>query len=206
MWTAGRLTGTILAALTLAALPLSRAHAQQNAPLDPTGLNVDAGRAATLRAQATAIFSDRTRYGQAAELLQQSSALTPVEDPARADDLRVAANLLYYTGAVSEAQDVMIQAAEAALARGDVVTAANAFLDAAWLAAMRHGTSQARDLASRALHLAASPYLTNDQREAIRKRIALAGLEGVKVSSRASRSTGWSLASERVLPQASAGR
>ena len=207
MWTVGRLTGTILAALTDAAVPLSQAQAQQSAPPELMGSNTNGARAAELRAQATALFPDRSRYPRAAELLQQASALTPVEDPARADDLRVAANLLYYTGEVSEAQDAMVQAAEAALARGDIDVAANCFIDAGWLAAARHGNREARELAYRALHLTASPFLTNDQREGIRKRLALAGLEGVKISSSgAVRSTGWSLASQRVLPSASAAR
>ena len=168
----------VAAALTSAAVPASKALAQQSAPgVQGAQATADPDRAATLRAAAESMMTERSHYREAADLLKEASALTPVEDGARADDLHLAASLLFYAGAIGTAQDIMVQAADAALARGDILVAANALVDAGWLASQRHGAADARTLAFRALHLAASPLLSDDQRDAIRKRVVLAGLE-----------------------------
>jgi len=167
----------VAAALTSAALPLSRALAQQNAPAAAGAPGSEPDRAAALRAKAESLMADRSRYREAADLLRQASALTPVEDGTRSDDLHLAANLLFYAGAIGNAQSIMVEAAEAALARGDILVAANSLVDAGWIANQHHGAAEARVLAFRALHLAASPLLNDDQRDAIRKRVILAGLE-----------------------------
>ncbi|HEX9109538.1 MAG TPA: hypothetical protein VF832_19990 [Longimicrobiales bacterium] len=167
----------VAAVLTSAALPFSQLLAQQNAPPVLSAPGSDPDRAGALRAKAESMLTDRSHYREAAELLRQASALDPVEDGSRADDLHLAANLLFYAGAVGSAQNAMVESAEAALARGDILVAANALVDAGWLANQRHGAADARSLAFRALHLAASPLLSDDQRDAIRKRVVLAGLE-----------------------------
>jgi len=167
----------VAAALTSAAVPLSRALAQQNAPPPANASVSDPDRAAELRAKAESLMMDRSHYREAADLLRQAAALTLVEDGSRSDDLRLAANLLFYAGAIGNAQSMMVEAADAALARGDILVAANSLVDAGWIANQRHGAADARVLAFRALHLAASPLLSDDQRDTIRKRVILAGLE-----------------------------
>ena len=192
----------LAAALSLPALPLAGAPAR---PEPTPGRRVarradpmDPERAAALRARATVLMKDHAHFRQAATLLLQSSALTPVEDSARAH-LYLAGNLLYYTGELGEAQSLMAQSADAALERGDVEAAASALVNAAWLAAKRRHGLEAREYALRALHLSASPLLSASLRDRIRQRVVVSPAGTVARLSRdpAAKRTGFSVAAER---------
>ncbi len=199
-----RRTWMLAVALVLAAVPLSgaaahprpvprhRAVVHRARPADPE-------RAAALRARATALRTDRAHFREAAGLLERASALTPVEDSARAHDLYVAGNLRFYTGALAGAQMDMAQSADAALERGDVEAAVDALVSAAWLAAKRDEAEDARAYAVRALHLSASPLLSPSVRDRIRERVVVSPPETVSSAgrTRAAGRTGFSVASER---------
>lgn len=195
----------LAAALVPVAVPLSSAaaspipapiHHRATPPADPA----DPGRAAALRARATELMKVRSHFREAAGLLEQASALTPVEDSARAQDLYMAANLRFYLGSLADAQALMAQSADAALERGDVEAAAEALVNAAVVAAKRQEPAEAREYAFRALHLAASPLLSPSVRDRIRERVVVTPPE--RVSSRARPRTvlrtGFSVAAERA--------
>ncbi len=196
-------------ALSAAAVPFAGVPAgAQPAPIHHRALRraaqVDPERAAELRARAGALMKDRSRFREAAALLERSSALTPVEDSARAHDLYVAANLLFYVGSLRSAEELMAESADAALERGDVEAAADALVNAGLLAAKRNNAAEAREFGLRALHLAASPLISPSLRDRIRERVVVSPPEpparGTAASrARAARGTGFSVAAEHAL-------
>ncbi len=103
-------------------------------------------------------------YRQAAEILG--------DHPEAAHHLVQAGRLAYYTGREGQAIQDFEAAGEQALAWGDVVTAAQSFLDAAWVAAEEHRGSQALTLARRAEKLSSSPLIQRQERMALLSRIA----------------------------------
>jgi len=202
----GRVSGRawmLAAALALAAVPVAGAdvHSGLGSIHHPV-VKGDPERAAALRARASELMKDVSRYRKASDLLRQAAALTPVEDANRAHDLHVAANLLFFAGSIAEAQVVMADAADAALARGDVEDAANAFVDAGWLAAKHDQPAEARDLALRAVHLAASPLLSGEQRDRILRRVVAPQVGQLPTGKHvdAVARTGFSVAAQRAAP------
>ncbi len=195
---------TLVAATGVAAVPLAGATPRPRpAPAHgPAGRAdpVDPERAAALRARAEELSKDRTHFRAAADLFEQAASLTPVEDGARAQDLYVAANLHWYTGSAAAAEADMAQSADAALERGDVEAAADAFASAAWIATKRQEAGEAREYALRALHLAASPLLSDELRERIRQRVIVPPVQETApaVKARQLAHTGWSVAAQRA--------
>ncbi len=191
----------LAAATSLAAVPLAGSPAvPSSTPIHHRAAGVDPQRAAELRARATELAKTRAHFRAAAELYEEASALTPVEEADRAHDLYLAGNLLYFIGSEAGAEADMGRSADAALERGDVVAAADALMSAAWLAGKRRQAGQAREYALRALHLAASPLLSDELRDRIRQRVVVTpiarnapGVEGRQASR-----TGWSVASQNA--------
>ncbi len=151
-------------ALILLALPASAQTLAMNTA------NTDE-EAAALEAEAKALHDQPKEYRQAAELYLDAASLRAIGDPLHVTDQVMAARLLYYAGEESRAQAVMARAGEDALAAGDVVTAATAMLDAAWIALQREDGRTVLDLAERAELLMASPLVEADVRKAILDRI-----------------------------------
>jgi hypothetical protein len=112
------------------------------------------------------------RWRDAARLHRQSATLRTAADSLGYRCFTLAAQLSFAGNDLSSAQSAMVAAAGQALARGDVVKAANAFADAAWIADQRHNAGQVRTFARRAEVLAASPLLTQPARAAILRRFA----------------------------------
>jgi hypothetical protein len=79
--------------------------------------------------------------------------------------------LSYYRGDEWKALQLMTQAAEEALATGDVVTAAHQFADAAFLAKAAKRPAEAVEFARRSAMLSSSPLIAAKDREAILARI-----------------------------------
>jgi len=111
------------------------------------------------------------RIWQAARLYRRSAEFRAVEDPIGLQCLTDAAAVAYAAGDRSAARSDMAHAAERALARGDIRSAAMAYLDAAWIAQEQRKPDRVWDLGHRAELLAESPLLSENDRSAIQRRI-----------------------------------
>jgi len=91
---------------------------------------------------------DMETWEQAAELLEKSARLRPEASPARFKSLKMAANLFHWIGSDGHARDLLEEAANEARQGGELVFAANTYLDAAVLSAQlkmgRHTIAAAR--------------------------------------------------------------
>ena len=128
-----------------------------------------------LESQAQAFFGTPKRYGDAAKLYVRAAEIRVAGDPQRIMDLMMASRMSYYDGSTTRAWEIMERAAEEALAAGDVVNAAHAFVDASFLAKEAGANTRVIELARRAQLLTSSPLLETAQREAILSRIGEPG-------------------------------
>ena len=111
------------------------------------------------------------RYRDAARLYRRSAEFRAAEDSVGVQCLTEAAALAYAAGDRSAARTDMARAAERALARGDLRAAALAYLDAAWIAQEQEKRGQVWEFGHRAEILAASPLLSESDRDRILRRI-----------------------------------
>jgi len=116
-------------------------------------------------------FAQTGRWQEAARLYRRSAEFRAVEDPIGLQCLTDAAAVAYAAGDRSAARSDMAHAAERALARGDIRSAAMAYLDAAWIAQEQRKPDRVWDLGHRAELLAESPLLSENDRSAIQRRI-----------------------------------
>ncbi|MEZ4416536.1 MAG: hypothetical protein R3E10_12385 [Gemmatimonadota bacterium] len=128
------------------------------------------GHAASLEAEAGSLIDQMKAWDDAADLLREAAALRPIGDPVAVQNLVQAAKLSFYTGDEREALNGMEAAGERALNEGDVLTAATAFADAAWIASDEGLGERALKLAARAQRLAFSPLIGNADRVRLRER------------------------------------
>ena len=160
---ASRLTvaGALLAALALPAA----ASAQYQLPTLTSAARADSLHAEALRLAAA------HRYGDAARLHRQEAGLRDPDDPLGYQCLKDAAALVYATGDRSRARADLAAAASQALSRGDLRAAADAYLDAAWIAQEQKKPRQVWEMGHRAEMLADAPLLGAADRAAILRRI-----------------------------------
>jgi hypothetical protein len=111
------------------------------------------------------------RPRDAARLHRRSAELRTPEDPLGFRCLNEAAALAWFAGDRTAARADLAKAAEQALARGDLRSAALAYLDAAWIAQEQKNPRQVWELGHRAEMLADSPLLATSDRVAILQRI-----------------------------------
>lgn len=128
-------------------------------------------RAEALEREARALFTNPKQYGRAAQLLEEAAGAREMGDPERIRDLELASRLTFYRGNERKSQLLMTQAAEEALAMGDVVTAAHNYTDAAFAAKAGKRPVEAIALVKKATLLAASPLLAKEDRAAILARV-----------------------------------
>lgn len=126
--------------------------------------------------QAAAALVAAHRWGDAARLHRRSAERRPADDPLGYRCLTEAAALAYASGDRSGARTDMGHAADQALVRGDLRSAALAYLDAAWIAQEQKNPRKVWELGHRAEMLAQSPLLGGTDRAAILKRISRAPL------------------------------
>jgi hypothetical protein len=131
--------------------------------------------------EAALALTAKHRYGDAARLHRRSAELRDPDDPLGYRCLKDAAALVYATGDRSSARADMAAAASQALARGELRAAADAYLDAAWIAQEQKNVKQVWENGHRAEMLADSPLLGVADRIAIMKRIERAP-EDMKVA------------------------
>lgn len=153
--------GMLLASLGLPAA----AVAQYQLPTLTTSARAD-----SLHDAAVALVAAH-RWRDAARLHRRSAQLRDADDPLGFRCLNEAAALAYATGDRSAARADLAAAAAQALARGELRSAALAYLDAAWIAQEQKNPRQVWELGHRAEMLADSPLLEAADRAAILRRI-----------------------------------
>jgi hypothetical protein len=153
--------GMLLASLGLPAA----AAAQYQLPTLTTSARAD-----SLHDAAVALVAAH-RWRDAARLHRRSAQLRDPDDPLGFRCLNEAAALAYATGDRSAARADLAAAAAQALARGELRSAALAYLDAAWIAQEQKNPRQVWELGHRAEMLADSPLLGTADRAAILGRI-----------------------------------
>jgi Lon protease-like protein len=157
-------------ALLVSVVMPARANAQ--AALEPIRITESRIRADQLDQQAEEI--ERTDWGQlkkAAALREQAAELRTLADPKAVASLFWAARDRYYTDDRLAARRLMEESAEHAIGLGDVVGAATALTEAAYISADLKDVERTRRFAIRARLLALSPVLTDDQRSQLRARL-----------------------------------
>ena len=130
---------------------------------------------AALEQEARGYLDDMNRWGRAADLFRQAAHLRAASDPVAISDLKTAARLEFYHGSERQARRDLEHAGQRALAIGDVVGAANAFVDAAWVAGNDGQDNEARALIERAQLLALSPLISHEDRTDIQRRLPAVG-------------------------------
>ena len=133
----------IVAAVVAAAVPMGGARAQQ-----PRAQEAD-----ELVQRAQALQGDVAAYTVAANLYEQSAALRSPGDARAVEALVTAGRLFNYAGEWAHALAAMEAGAARALKDGDVATAADAYADAAYIAASQHD-SRAVAMARKVVELA----------------------------------------------------
>lgn len=124
-----------------------------------------------LEADALSLSESPSDLGKAADLFRRAAELRPAGDPMAVRNLIQAARFSFYSGRRNQALKDFATAAETALRFGDVVAAAESFLDAAWVAQQVSDASQALHYAVRARELTSSPQLREDDRARLLTRL-----------------------------------
>ncbi len=156
------------ALFAIAAAPIA-ASAQQT--LAPVRVTESVERADRLSAEADSLAREVSRFKDAARLYEKSAAARGPGDIKAIANLRSAAFLRYNAGDRRSGLSLMERAADRAVTLGDVITAANAYIDAAIIAAELRDGAQAQELSRRAALLTKSPLLDGRQRSALLARM-----------------------------------
>ena len=161
---------TRIAILLIAFSALPALAAAQTVQVKAAASEPAYARAAQLNKEAVSLYSDPGRASDAARLHLQEASSRSWSDPEAVHALIMAANLYNYADQPMTARKIMERAAERALAIGDVVTAAQAFTNAAFLAHKVSNASETQRLGQKAILLSGSPLLAEDERATIRGR------------------------------------
>ncbi len=163
-------TGWIRAGLAVLALTVAAPLAAQNG-------GTPAGEIEKIEAKAAKELDEGGNWGRAASLFRRAAELRPAGDATAVSDLLRAGRLAFYEGHERQAVRDFEAAGERALERGDVIAAANAFADAAWVAEADGDGAKAGELLARARLLANSPLLGEGARNQLRTRWEVAGIQ-----------------------------
>ena len=167
----------LLAAGAVTALAAHPGAAQMQATLEPIKVTESSLRADQLDQEALGYErTDMSLWRKAGRLRKEAASLRTNDDPKLTRSLYWAARDYYYTGDESNARTLMVQSAERALAIGDVVQAATAYTEAAYISAELRDYVNAREYATKAKLLAHSLLLTESQREQLRTNLGVASL------------------------------
>jgi hypothetical protein len=126
-----------------------------------------------LEREAEKLFETPKKYGQAVKLFVRAADMRDPGDPVRVSNLVMASRLSFYAGKNTRATQLMQRAADEALAAGDVVRAANAYIDASHLALEDGNVELIPELVKKAQLLTASPLIAATDRKAILARLAV---------------------------------
>lgn len=129
-------------------------------------------QADSLDARATALYHDPRRFEDAARLHTAAARLRPVGDERAVESLIRAGRLFAHARSYDAARQALRAAADAALQRGDVVSAAHLNIDVALVAQLEGDVARVSESVQRAETLLASPLLNDAQRARVQRRIA----------------------------------
>jgi hypothetical protein len=161
------------AAIAAFALP---ATVRAQASLQPIRITEKQQQAEQYDQEAAALeTADWSQLKKAAKLRARAADLRAPDDPKGALSLYWAARDRYYSGDNWEARMLMEAAAERAVSVGDVLTAVNAFTDAAYISADLKDAARTVQSAKRAKLLVNSPMLSENQRAQLQSRLADGG-------------------------------
>lgn len=176
-----RMMITAGALLAIAAVPMV---ASAQASLLPIKVTEKQSRAAELdRTAASYEDQDWGNIRTAAKLREQAAALREDSDVLKSASLYWAARDNYYAENTSKARDLMVRSAQHALEVGDVIAAASAYTDAAYISADLHDVEGTKLYATKARMLASSPMLSQSQKDDVLSRLAFGGLTEARVAS-----------------------
>jgi len=153
------------------------------ASLLPIKVTEQQSRAAELDLRA-ANYEDRdwSKIRTAAKLREEAAGLREDADVLKSASLYWAARDNYYAENPAKARDLMVRAAQQALDVGDVIAAATAFTDAAYISADLKDVANTKVYATRARKLASSPMLSQTQKDDVLSRLAFGGLTEERVA------------------------
>jgi hypothetical protein len=168
------------ALLAIAALPMV---ASAQASLLPIKVTEKQSRAAELdRTAASYEDGDWSKIRTAAKLREEAADLREDSDVLKSASLYWAARDNYYSEKTAKARDLMVRSARQALDVGDVIAAASAFTDAAYISADLKDVASTKLYATKARMLANSPMLSQTQKSDVLSRLAFGGLTEEKVA------------------------
>jgi hypothetical protein len=174
----------LLSTAAVMAILASPAAARAQQPLDPIQVSARTTQADKFDARAAEYEAtgSRRQWAKAAALRETAAALRAPEDPRGFRSLQVAALVRHALRERPAAAALMERAANQALARGDVFSAATAYVDVAYLAAELGDADRTREFVSKGALLMHSPLLSAPERELLRRAVAQAGASPVSVA------------------------
>lgn len=128
-------------------------------------------RAEAMEAEAATLSDQKDQWEHAAWLYRSAASLRPTGDVEAVEDLHMAGKLAWYVNDRKQAMEDLEGAAERAMEGGDVFTAANLLVDAAWVASRLGEHQEARRLAAQAETHAGAPVLSDEVRSQVIDRI-----------------------------------
>jgi len=137
-----------------------------------------------LHQQAIALYEIPERWGEAADLHRQAAENLLDNDAGQFYGYSRAALLYFFAGDLADARRSMEDAAQVAEATGDVLTAAHAYVDAAFIAIAEDYAGKKRVVVADARAIAATDLLTEAERASVLNRIdgAPAGVASATVA------------------------
>ncbi|NLG63570.1 MAG: hypothetical protein GX539_15130 [Candidatus Cloacimonetes bacterium] len=162
---------SLVAAGAMLVISATAVAAQDYAMAAPRGPDAKVTRADELKQEAEALFSNPKHWKKAQRLLIESAEMRDGADEKAYTCYMMAGRLAAVLGDNESARESLEKAAEHALARGALLDAASAFIDAAHAAARTGDREAVEELTERASLLASAPRLTDQERNAIRERL-----------------------------------
>jgi hypothetical protein len=159
------------AALLTAAVPLAADQDGEVVARLEDARTTPPDRADQLKAEAEALFSQPKEWKRAVRLLVMSADLRSADDPEAYDCLLFAGRIGVAVGDLRGARVSLERAAAHALARGAIVDAATAYIDAAHTAVEMKDAHGAQELVDKAALLVKSPLLSAEQRSMLKARL-----------------------------------
>ena len=177
--------GTILggAVAVTALVAANTAVAQERATYELPAIEVTVLQT-DLHQQAIDLYEIPERWGEAADLHREAAENLSSNDAGQFFGYSRAALLYFHAGELAEARRSMEDAAQVAEATGDVLTAAHAYVDAAFIAIAEDYDGKQREFVADARGIASTDVLTEAERESILVRIdgAPAGVASATVA------------------------
>ncbi|MBW3535635.1 MAG: hypothetical protein KY453_10555 [Gemmatimonadetes bacterium] len=134
--------------------------------------NGRSGEAEALETRAAALEEvGPAGFSEAASLYRKAADLRIEGDPQAVRDLMKSGKLSFYAGKRDRAIGDLVRAADMALAFGDVLSAATAYLDAGWIANEAGDGARAYALAVKGARLSQSPLIEASQRKVLEARV-----------------------------------